>query len=160
MAAISHGLRGGVECKADLVGKSGRKQYKVRGRGWGGWAILIGIFLGAQHVYGSPFFPSSDHRTHQTTTTRRRWNLGSQISNGQLTGVVACAVLRGKSSFHTVLILIIDCFDGSSWSQSVHLSSIFKMLPSVSNKSTQIVGTYFRAIENFASGSEPNRTLF
>ena len=34
------------------------------------------------------------------------------------------------------------------------------MLPSVSDESALIIGTYFCAIENFTSGFEPNRALF
>ena len=46
---------------------------------------------------------------------QKRWNLGSQLSNDQLTDVVARAGARGGLSFHEILTTITDSFDSGSW---------------------------------------------
>ena len=51
-------------------------------------------------------------------------------------------------------------FDGDPWFHRVQYNFLFNMVPFVFYESARIIGTYFRAIKNFASKFESNRALF
>ena len=91
----------------------------------------------------------------------RGWqNHNNQLGSGP--GVAVAWQRRGEvgHDFPVFKCRSLANFDGSSCFQSILLSSLFNMVPFVSDKGAQIVGTYFCAIRNFTSRFESNRALF
>ena len=78
--------------------------------------------------------------------SKRRWQQWQQVESRRFLALLRCPPAT---------------FTAISRSQQVHLDLLVKMVPSITDKSARIVDTHFcTKTGNFASGSEPNKTLF
>ena len=85
---------------------------------------------------------------------------GPSSTHGQ-TSLLAVVAARAKATTGRCSNGILQpLFTTIFWSQQIYLDLFTKIVPFIPDKSVWIVSIHFRAKQNFASGSEPNRVLF